>query len=118
MVLTLMKTPAMPFRNVVGWLAPERRRAMAAAKKLKALVLKIMTSYRSKGPVHDGTLIQLIMESDAFPTEDKKAAQLLEFLVAGELILNVCGRTQSLVLYSFIRDGHFRTRHHGVQVRL
>ena len=84
------KTPAIPLRGALGWLVPERRRAVAAAHKLQALVLKIMKSYKSKGPVHEGTLIQIIMESEAFPTEEDKAAQLLEFLVAGELILDVC----------------------------
>ena len=34
--------------------------------------------------MHDGTIIQLIMESDeAFPTDDEKAAQLLGLLFAG-----------------------------------
>jgi len=83
MIEFVTKTPVIPFRNMFGWFIPERRRAVVAAKKLKALVFKIMDSYKNKGPSNDSTLIQLIMESEAFPTEDEKAAQLLEFLVAG-----------------------------------
>jgi len=79
----VMKTTVMPFRNALGGLLPTRRRALAAATKLRALVAEVMDSYRNKGPSHEGTLIQIIMDSDAFSTEDEKAAQLLEFLVAG-----------------------------------
>lgn len=78
-------TPLIPFRNLFGWLVPKRRRALVAAKRLKALVIKIMHEYKKKEHYSrtNGTIIQLIMESDAFPTDDEKAAQLLEFLVAG-----------------------------------
>ena len=47
------------------------------------MVLKIMKEWREKEHPIQGTLIQLIMDSDAIPTEEEKAAQLLEFLVAG-----------------------------------
>lgn len=77
------KTPVIPFRDRLGWLFAERRRAMAASKKLKSMVLKIMKEWREKEHPVQGTLIHLIMDSDAFPTEDSKAAQLLEFLLAG-----------------------------------
>ena len=78
-----IKSPLIPLRSLFGCFIPERRRAVAAASNLKALVLKIMNAYRNKEPTNNGTIIQLIMESEAFPTEDEKAAQLLEFLVAG-----------------------------------
>ena len=112
------KTPVMPLRNAFGRFMPERRRAMAAARKLRALVTEIMRSYREKGPTHDGTLIQLIMESEAFPTEDEKAAQLLEFLVAGEPMQDCYAHFFVAVLRSITCDACCRTRHHCLQVRL
>lgn len=78
------KTPMIPLRKYFGWLIPERRRAVEATRRLNDLVVKIMAAYRGEDTSRcDGTIIQLIMESDAFPTDREKAAQLLEFLVAG-----------------------------------
>ena len=79
-----VKAPVIPLRKYFGWFIPERRRAMAAATKLRQLTKKIMDEHWKKDPslISNGTIIQIIMESDhAFPTEEQKVAQLLEFLV-------------------------------------
>jgi cytochrome P450 len=80
-----LKTPSNPLRILCGWFLAERRRAYDASRRLKALVMKIMDEYRNnkRQSSDSGTLIQLIMESDAYPTDDDKSAQLLEFLLAG-----------------------------------
>ena len=72
-----------PLRKQFGWLIPERRRAWAAVANLRELAKKIMKSYRNKDPstIEQGTIIQLIMGSDAFPTEEEKIGQLLEFFI-------------------------------------
>lgn len=63
---------------------PFRRRAFQAAFQLKGLCLKMMDNYTENPTKTKNTIIQLIMESDAaFPNSHEKAAQLLEFLVAG-----------------------------------
>ena len=73
-----------PIRKSLGRLFPSRRRAEAATRNLMALADKFVDSYTNKaGDCENGTIIQLIMESDQFPTKMDKAAQLLEFLVAG-----------------------------------
>lgn len=84
------KSPIIPFRNLFGWFIPERQRAYAAAQNLLGLTKKMMDAYSKKEPSDMGTIIQIIMESDAFPTEDEKTAELLEFLVAGEMMLDSC----------------------------
>lgn len=78
-----VKSPTNPLRRMFGWFVPERIRAFTASKNLIAMILKIMDAYRNKEHLQDGTIIQLVMESDAFPTDDEKASQLLEFLLAG-----------------------------------
>lgn len=80
--------PMFPLRMLLARFVtiPERRRAEAAAENLKALTFEIMEAYKEKDkeePSTEGTIIQLIMDSKEFPTQDDKAAQLLEFLVAG-----------------------------------
>lgn len=78
------KTAANPLRNVFGFLLPERRRANAAVANVRDMVLKIMNEYRKKENYSiDGSLIQLIMKSDVFPTDLEKAAELVNFLIAG-----------------------------------
>lgn len=62
------------------------------------MLKKIIDAYKKKDNKAKGTIIQLIMESDeAFPTYDDKAAQLLEFLVAG---FDTVGYTISWILIS------------------
>eukprot|EP00956_Cyclotella_meneghiniana_P030332 scaffold75887_cov23-Cyclotella_meneghiniana.AAC.1 len=78
------KTAANPLRNVFGFLLPERRRANAAVANVRDMVLKIMNEYRKKDNYSiDGSLIQLIMKSDVFPTDLEKATELVNFLIAG-----------------------------------
>jgi cytochrome P450 len=77
------KSPVIPLRSMLGWFVPGRRRAVAASKRLMSMVRRMMNEYKKKDCTTPGTIIQLIMDSDAIPTEEEKAAQLLEFLVAG-----------------------------------
>ena len=73
-----------PLRPLIGPLIPERRRAVLAVQRLHAKARHMMTAYRNKTEhSNEGTIIQLVMESDAFPNDDERAAQLMEFLLAG-----------------------------------
>ncbi|KAL9186456.1 hypothetical protein ACHAXT_005694 [Thalassiosira profunda] len=73
------KTPVIPFRDRLGWLFKDRRRTVTGVKRLKKMVFKIMEEWRAKENPIQGTIIQLIMDnSEAFPTDESKAAQLLE----------------------------------------
>lgn len=81
---------------------------MQAGKNLRHLCLKIMDEYRRKDNKTQGTIIQLIMNSDhAFPTDDDKAAQLLEFLVAG---FDTTGYTISWILLSLAQNEAEQTK--------
>jgi len=72
-----------PFRSMFSFLLPERKRAIKAAGSLRTLILKMMDDYtRNKASNTPGSIIQLVMDSDAF-SPDNKMAQLLELLVAG-----------------------------------
>lgn len=83
------KSPLNPLRKLFGMILPERRRAHVAVRRLRALVRRIMGMYRKRKdepnttPPADGTIIRLVMESDAFATDKEKEAQLLEFLLVG-----------------------------------
>lgn len=79
-----LKDMIYPLRGLLGWFIPKRRRAQAASRNLMLLATKIMNAYRNKEPSNKGTILQLIMESEAFPTEEEKAAQLIELLFAGQ----------------------------------
>lgn len=72
-----------PVREAVGWFLADRRRAFEAGRNLMSFAKKMMDSYRKRGPTHKGTIIQLIMESDAHPTDEEKAAEIIFFLIAG-----------------------------------
>ena len=99
------KSPVLPLRGTfLGWFIPKRRRAVAAANKMRGLAMKIMNEYRNRKIKESskGTIIQLIMESnEAFPTDDDRAAQLLEFLVAGH---DTTGYTISFILIELAKN--------------
>jgi len=81
----LRKSPSNPHRRIFGRLITERRRAYLAVQKLQSIAQRIMDTHREKED-HlrtQGTIIQLVMESEAFPNDNERAAQLLEFLLAG-----------------------------------
>lgn len=70
-----------PVRRWMGSLIKERREAKRAADNLRSMIRHIMAVYRMKkeGEHVEGTMIQLVMESDdAFPTDLEKTAQLME----------------------------------------
>jgi len=81
----MRKSPTNPIRSIIGEFIPERRRADLAVQKLRAMIRHIMDTYRGKKHQFrtHGTIIELVMESDTFPNDKEKAAQLFEFLVAG-----------------------------------
>lgn len=97
-----------PFRSTLSWFIPARCRAIQAARNIKRLCLKMMDEYRKKTDKAKGTIIQLIMDSDdAFPSEDEKAAQLLEFLVAG---YDTTGYSLSWILLSLAQHKEEQTK--------
>ena len=81
------KSPGNPFRqSFFGRILPERRKAFHARDSTHGLICHIMAEYRrkkEKNSTTPGTIIELVMESDAFPTNQSKMAQLMEFLLAG-----------------------------------
>lgn len=78
------KAPVNPLRGLFGWFISDRRRAFVAAQNLQKMMFQIMNAYRNKEkPNHNGTVIQLITESDAYPTDDEKVAELIGILIAG-----------------------------------
>ena len=79
------KSPSNPFRRMFGGILPERQRAYRAVQYLHGFVRKIMAEYRKNERLQssEGSIIQLVMESEAFPTDEEKMAQLMEFLLAG-----------------------------------
>jgi cytochrome P450 len=81
---TRNKSRHMSSRDQFAHFIPERRCAMVAAQNLLGLTRQIMNDCRNKDSFTDGTIIQLIMKSKEFPSNDEKAAQLLEFLIAGQ----------------------------------
>ena len=52
------KTAANPLRSLFGFFLPERRRANAAVKNMRDVVLRIMNEYRKKTTTIEGTLIR------------------------------------------------------------
>lgn len=81
-----VKAPVQPLRVLFGKFVGERRRAVVATKNIRMLIFHIMNEYnakRERGESSEGSIIQLIMDANEFPTEDDKIAQLLEFLIAG-----------------------------------
>mmetsp|Transcript_11065 Transcript_11065/g.23636 ORF Transcript_11065/g.23636 Transcript_11065/m.23636 type:complete len:483 (-) Transcript_11065:361-1809(-) len=79
----VLKSSTNPFRGLYGYFLPERRQAFAAVQNLMKLSLKVMDEYRKKEPSNEGTIMKLIMESAAHPTDEEKAAEILAFLIAG-----------------------------------
>ena len=78
------KSASNPLRSFMGRLIPARRQAGVAVQNIRAKVRHMMETYRNKKEHTNGTIIQLVMESnEAFPTDEEKAAQLIEFLLAG-----------------------------------
>jgi len=71
------------WRRYVGLLLPRRRRAFAASQRVRGLMMKIIELYRKLEKPTPGTVINLVMESDSFPPDEERAAQLAEFLLAG-----------------------------------
>jgi len=71
------------FRRLFWPFYPERRRAFVAAERLQKLGMKILDSYKKLKNPTKGTIINLIMTSDAFETDRARVGQILEFLLAG-----------------------------------
>lgn len=96
-----LKAPTNPLRRLFGLLLPDRRRAFTARKNLQQLAMKIQNSYRSLEKPAEGTVINLIMNSDAFKTDIERAAQIAELLVAGH---DTTGYSISWILLELARN--------------
>ena len=79
----IREEPLAIWRRYAGLLLPRRRRAFAATQRVRRLMMKIIELYRKLEKPTPGTVINLVMESDAFPTDEERAAQLSEFFLAG-----------------------------------
>ena len=79
-----LKTGSNPLHKPFGLLIPERQRAYKAVAYIRQIAFEVMDNYRKLKQPTKGTIIQRIMDSDdAFPNDDLKAAQLIEFIIAG-----------------------------------
>jgi len=89
-------------RRCFGMMFAERRRAFAAARNLQKLAMKIQDSYRKleSQPVK-GTIIDRIMNSKAFESDEDRAAQITEFLLAGH---DTTSYSISWVLFELARN--------------
>lgn len=101
------KTAANPLRSLFGFFLPERRRANAAVKNMRDVVLRIMNEYRKKTTTIEGTLIQLIMDSNAFPTDFEKATEITNFLIAGH---DTTGYTIAWILICIARNHEVQSK--------
>jgi cytochrome P450 len=77
------KEPLSKWRRYIGLLLPRRRHAFAASQRVRGLMMKIIEMCRKLEKPTPGTVINLVMESDSFPSDEERAAQLAEFLLAG-----------------------------------
>ena len=79
----VFKTSVNPLRKPFGLLIPERRRAHLAAQRLQAICFKIMNAYRQlENPTKD-TIIDRIMNNDAYSNDGERAADILILLIGG-----------------------------------
>lgn len=76
--------PVNPLRKYMppSWL-PDRQRAIAAVHWTRNLIKRMIEQYNNSANHVEGSVIQLVMQSDMFASHDEKVAQLYEFLLAG-----------------------------------
>lgn len=72
-----------PFRQYLGRLLPERRKAMQAAHSNLEFSKHIITNYRSMENPTKGTIVDLIANNPCYANFDEMAVDLLIYLVAG-----------------------------------
>lgn len=101
------RSPTNPFRQRLGYFFPERHQAWHHVQSLRTTIQNIMNKYRNTDNHIDGTMIQLIMESNAFPTETEKIAQLTEFLLAGH---DTTAYTISWILLCLAKHPHEQSK--------
>eukprot|EP00670_Eutreptiella_braarudii_P005024 CAMPEP_0174284574 /NCGR_PEP_ID=MMETSP0809-20121228/5999_1 /TAXON_ID=73025 ORGANISM="Eutreptiella gymnastica-like, Strain CCMP1594" /NCGR_SAMPLE_ID=MMETSP0809 /ASSEMBLY_ACC=CAM_ASM_000658 /LENGTH=461 /DNA_ID=CAMNT_0015380119 /DNA_START=135 /DNA_END=1520 /DNA_ORIENTATION=- len=77
------KSATNPLRKPFGLLLPDRQRAFAASKRVRAFALKLIASYRElENPTKD-TIIDRVMKNTAYKSDDERVADLTFILVAG-----------------------------------
>jgi len=96
-----VKSAANPIRRFFGPLIPERRRAFVAARNVQNLAMKIQDSYRNMEAPTEGTIIDRIMKSDAFESDEERAGQIMEFFIAGH---DTTGYSISWILLELARN--------------
>mmetsp|Transcript_14204 Transcript_14204/g.32649 ORF Transcript_14204/g.32649 Transcript_14204/m.32649 type:complete len:488 (+) Transcript_14204:407-1870(+) len=76
--------PVNPLRKYMpaSWL-PDRQRAIVAVDWIRNLIERMVEQYNKSANHVEGSVIQLIMQSDRFASHKEKVAQLYEFLLAG-----------------------------------
>lgn len=92
---------ANPFRWLVGLLIPERRRAFIAGKRLQALGLTILQHYRRQVNPTKGTIIDLVVNNDAYRNDEERAAEILLMLIAGH---DTTGYTMAWILKELAKN--------------
>jgi Cytochrome P450 len=72
-----------PLRAVFGIFLSDRRRAIVAGKTLQSLAYRIMKSYQKMSAPTSDTIIDRIMNNDAYKNDEQRAADLIVLFVAG-----------------------------------
>ena len=72
-----------PLRVVFGLLLEERRRAHIAARRIQSLSLSIIHAYKNLPNPTKDTLIDCIMNNDAYENDAERAADITILLIAG-----------------------------------
>lgn len=79
----LFKSSANPLRPMFGYLLPERWQAHQAATRLMGFAKKIMDHYLTLTTPIAGTIIERIMTSDVFNSDQERQAEIIFLTLAG-----------------------------------
>eukprot|EP00979_Chaetoceros_neogracilis_P008933 scaffold2006_cov283-Chaetoceros_neogracile.AAC.17 len=77
------KSAINPFRQLVGLLIADRRRAFVAGKMVSSLSLKMIQSYHGLETRTKGTIIDCIMNNQSYENNLERAADITTLLIAG-----------------------------------
>lgn len=77
------KSAVNPFREIFGLFYSERRQAHLAADRITNLSLKIMESYRNLEKPMKDTIIDRIMNNEAYKNDKERAAEVTGLLIGG-----------------------------------
>lgn len=97
----MFKSTVNPLRPLLGKLLPDRRKAYQAAQGLMNFAKKILDNYRQlQSPLED-TIIDRIMKSDIYGSEEEMKADIVFLLLAGH---DTTGYTISWTLLELARN--------------